>query len=73
MTDTVDPVHSFRIVSSSVLGPRSVGSPFEFRYEDEEKSILRNSVGFWAQRPEWPRGFQEVKVSRFRDNGTGWW
>jgi len=27
-----------------------------------------------AQRaPEWPRGFQEVKVPRFRDNGTGWW
>jgi len=23
--------------------------------------------------PEWPRGFQEVKVPRFRDNGTGWW
>jgi hypothetical protein len=22
---------------------------------------------------EWPRGFQEVKVSRFLDNGTGWW
>jgi hypothetical protein len=22
---------------------------------------------------EWPRGFQEVKVSRFHDNGTGWW
>jgi len=22
---------------------------------------------------EWPRGFQEVKVPRFRDNGTGWW
>ena len=20
---------------------------------------------------EWPRGFQEVKVPRFRDNGTG--
>jgi hypothetical protein len=20
---------------------------------------------------EWPRGFQEVKVSRFHDNGTG--
>jgi len=20
-----------------------------------------------------PRGFQEVKVPRFRDNGTGWW
>jgi len=22
---------------------------------------------------EWPRSFQEVKVPRFRDNGTGWW
>jgi len=21
----------------------------------------------------WPRGFQEVKVPRFRDNSTGWW
>jgi len=20
-----------------------------------------------------PKGFQEVKVPRFRDNGTGWW
>ena len=24
-------------------------------------------------RPGVPRGFQEVKVPRFRDNGTGWW
>jgi hypothetical protein len=22
---------------------------------------------------EWPRGFQEVKVSKFHDNYTGWW
>jgi hypothetical protein len=22
---------------------------------------------------EWPRGFQEDKVPRFHDNGTGWW
>jgi len=22
---------------------------------------------------EWPRGFQEVTVPRFNDNGTGWW
>ena len=22
---------------------------------------------------EWPRGFQEVKVPRLHDNGTGWW
>jgi len=25
------------------------------------------------QAPEWPTGFQEVKVPRFHDNGTGWW
>jgi len=24
-------------------------------------------------RPEGPRRFQEVKVRRLRDNGTGWW
>jgi hypothetical protein len=23
--------------------------------------------------PEWPRWFQEAKVPRFLDNGTGWW
>jgi hypothetical protein len=22
---------------------------------------------------EWPKRFQEVKVSRFHENGTGWW
>ena len=22
---------------------------------------------------EWPRWFQEVKVPRLRENGTGWW
>jgi hypothetical protein len=22
---------------------------------------------------EWPKGFQEVKVPRFHDNGTVWW
>jgi len=22
---------------------------------------------------EWPRGFQEVEVPRFHDNGAGWW
>jgi hypothetical protein len=22
---------------------------------------------------EWPRGFQEIKVPRFHNNGTGWW
>jgi len=23
--------------------------------------------------PEWPSGFQEVKVPRLHDKGTGWW
>jgi len=23
--------------------------------------------------PKGPRGFQEVKVPRLHDNGTGWW
>ena len=29
----------------------------------------------YTDRPglEWPRGFQEDKVPRFHDNGTGWW
>jgi hypothetical protein len=22
---------------------------------------------------EWPRVFQEIKVPRFKDKGTGWW
>ena len=22
---------------------------------------------------KWPRGFHELKVPRFHDNGTGWW
>ena len=26
-----------------------------------------------THRLEWPRGFQEVKVPRFHDNGTGRW
>ena len=31
--------------------------------------------GKTTQVPEYqgPRGFQEVKVPRFHDNGTGWW
>ena len=32
----------------------------------------RWDVGIWNGL-EWPRGFQEVKVPIFHDNGTGWW
>jgi hypothetical protein len=34
-------------------------------------------VGYWypcrLEKQGWPRGFQEVKVLRFIDKGTGWW
>ena len=32
--------------------------------------VKRNSSHY---RPDVPRGFQEVKVPRLRDNGPGWW
>ena len=38
--------------------------------------INNTSMWVWNQchyRPEVPRGFQEVKVPRLRDNGPGWW
>jgi len=35
------------------------------------KEVYANSVPLLGL--EWPRGFQEVKVPRFYDNGTGWW
>jgi len=34
------------------------------------KSIVKSSP---VTGLEWPRGFQEIKVTRFHDNGTGWW
>jgi len=38
--------------------------------EDLAREVKVNQSHY---RPEVPRGFQEVKVPRFRDNGTGWW
>ena len=35
--------------------------------------ILRKVKSSPVTGPEWPRGFQEVKVPRLHDNGTGWW
>jgi len=32
-----------------------------------------NKVNESHYRPEVPRGFQEVKVPRLRDNGPRWW
>ena len=48
----------------------------------EEKLVCYLLCGVWmvikrSSSPvtglEWPRGFQEVKVPRLHDNGTGWW
>jgi len=42
------------------------------------KAFLNSAVIYYVKSSpvtglEWPRGFQEVKVPRFHDNGTGWW
>jgi hypothetical protein len=34
---------------------------------------VKEKVNQSRYRPEWPRGFQEVKVPRLHDNGTGLW
>jgi len=36
--------------------------------QEAEEGIISPVTGL-----EWHRGFQEVKVPRFHDNGTGWW
>ena len=33
------------------------------------KMVKSSPITCW----EWSRGFQEVMVPRFRDNGAGWW
>ena len=35
--------------------------------------FLGKKVNQSRYRREVPRGFQEIKVPRLRDNGTGWW
>jgi hypothetical protein len=37
------------------------------------KEKVKVKVKQSCYRPEWPREFQEVKVPRLHDNGTGWW
>jgi len=35
--------------------------------------LVKKKVNQSHYRPEVPRGFQEIKVPRLRDNGPGWW
>ena len=48
-------------------GPKGCQVPHFSRYYNKVKQSC-SVTGL-----EWPRGFQEVKVPRFHDSGTGWW
>jgi len=41
------------------------------RYRNMKVSKVQANQSHY--RPEVPRGFQEVKVPRLRDDGPGWW
>jgi hypothetical protein len=47
--------------------------PLTLHDRNLSKSRLYVKVKQSAAGLEWPRGFQEVKVPRLNDNGTGWW
>ena len=63
---------SYRFSPNVTTVPLSYTTLSVTRCEDErylpKLSIIKNDKGL-----EWLRGFQEVKVPRFHDNGTGWW
>jgi len=71
---------------SLIFGSVKCSLIFMFRTTDSPRMWLENNNYFCkgtflldirpnnpVTDPEWPRGFQEVKVPRFHDNGTGWW
>jgi hypothetical protein len=41
---------------------------YEIKCFTANKKVKQSVTGL-----EWPRGFKEVKVPRFSDNGTEWW
>ena len=55
-------------------GSRKLRFPdFMTTAQDGGKVITFNIQSIPVTGLEWPKGFQEVKVPRFHDNGTGWW
>jgi len=54
---------------------RAVGFRWEYLEDVEylQVAVAVKKLSSPATGLEWPRGFQEVKVPRFHDNGTGWW
>jgi len=49
-----------------------VEKPFQFIHL-RKLHVHLVTAGFFVAGLEWPRGFQEIKVPKFHDNGTGWW
>ena len=65
-------VHGLSEMHSAVIGERNVTRMYHKSHPtaplDKTGKSSSPVTGL-----EWPRGFQEVKVPRFHDNGTGWW
>jgi len=46
---------------------------FDERNKPDISVVVKGKVNQSHYRPEVPRGFQDVKVPRLRDSGSGWW
>ena len=63
------PCRSDRVTLNTHYWQLSVADPTYRQVSTCKKVKVKQS----RYRPEVPRGFQEVKVPRFHDNGAGWW
>ena len=64
--------------STSLQGQGSIHYTFLCTWCKLQQNLVRHlriagKVNQSHYRPEVPRGFQEVKIPRLRDNGPGWW
>ena len=57
--------------SNDTIGNRTRDLPVCSVVNNNNNNNNNNSIPVTGL--EWPRMFQEVKVPRFHDNGTGWW
>jgi len=58
-------------IFSNILGTEII---IVFRYKWYlSTEVVKDKVNQSHYRPEVPRGFQEVKVSRLHDSVPGWW
>jgi len=56
-----------------IHGIRKLGVDILWLHILQGRSITFSYKNHSHYTPEVPRGFQEVKVPRLRDNGPGWW